>query len=61
MVVRLSEFVRSNGGGLLYVLVALHRLREFVRMRFGMAAAAAAAATCGDAAICSRRATLLAV
>ena len=59
--VKLSEFVLSNGGGLLYVLVALHRLNEFARMRFGVAAAAAAAATCGEAAICSRRATLLAV
>ena len=45
----------------MYVLVALHRLKEFVLMRFGVAAAAAAAATCGEAAICSRRATLLAV
>lgn len=57
--VRLREFVRSNGGGL-YALLLLHRLNEFVLIRFGVAAAAAAA-TCGNAAICSSRVTLFAV
>lgn len=64
MVVRLSEFVLSNGG--LYVLLLLlwllllHRLNELVRIRLGVAAAAAAA-TCGDATICSSRLTLFTV
>lgn len=55
MVARLREFVRSSGGGLYaaFAAVALHRLSEFVLIRFGVAAAP----TCGDPVICSKRFT----